>query len=269
MEKDVNVFTNKEEVVSGLECGNPALFFYMTRYQQRLVVLLAITLAKAKNGGFNGKDIKLSCSSTRLFKIMNNNSGFSQEKKERFYGGLEELKSIKILDVIILKDYKLDSENRTMDFVISKEAYEAIFAHLVKYSYEILVSFLNMSQKHAGMILYMLLNSNPSENMVIHHHNLNKYCMYKEGIEGYTKFYKVMEMIVNPSMHEINEKTCFNLYLNIIDDINGKYLEFRLRKKVYSNGEEMPIPLRDELDSFMKTASVSEERLFKTIEFKM
>ena len=34
MEKNNDFITKNEEVIEGLECGNPALFFYMTRFQQ-------------------------------------------------------------------------------------------------------------------------------------------------------------------------------------------------------------------------------------------
>jgi len=274
MEKNNDFITKNEEVIEGLECGNPALFFYMTRFQQLTVILLAMALKKSKGVYNEGDDIKIICSYTRVRKIIANNNGFDTSRKKMFYDGLDEFKTKTFLDVLILKDYKYNPDISTLEFVITSEAYNKIFSHIIKYDYDMLISFLNMTQKYAGMILYMLLNSDPSKSIVIHSHKLSEFIKYKDNLASYTKLVDLTKRVINPMMEEINNKTCFNIYLNYLDDTRGSYLEFTLRKKVYSNGEEMLIPLKDEIKLFFNSLNICkkkkvDDKITNIIDFKL
>jgi hypothetical protein len=120
----------------------------------------------------------------------------------------------------------------------------------------------------------MLLNTDPSKSIVLYSHKLSEYIKYKDNLASYTKLVDLTKRVINPMMEEINNKTCFNIYLNYLEDTRGNYLEFTLRKKVYSNGEEMSIPLKDEVKLFFHSLNICkkkkvDDKITNIIDFKL
>lgn len=81
-----------------------------------------MALKKSKGVYNEGDDIKIICSYIRVRKIIANNNGFDTSRKKMFYDGLDEFKTKTFLDVLILKDYKYNSDISTLEFVITSEA---------------------------------------------------------------------------------------------------------------------------------------------------